>query len=136
MKRINIYLSLALIGLLFITVSCEKDYQLGDIVAPTNVNLTYEIEGADDENPYGDGSGVVHFTATSDQEISYRFSFGDGKDDKIAADGKISHQFSINGVNAFNVTVFAIGTGGSTSTKSTQLEVLSSFSDNEAFFKK
>ncbi len=132
MKILNLYISVVLIGLLLVVSSCQKEYQLGDLVTPTNVNLAYEIVGADDENPYGDGSGVVHFTATSDNEITYRFSFGDGKDDEIAAGGKVSHTFSINGVNAFNVTVYAIGTGGNTSTKSTQLEVLSNFSDEEA----
>ena len=132
MKNLNLIISFFFINLLIIVSGCHKEYQLGDIVAPSNVTLNYEIVGADEENPYGDGSGVVQFTATSDNEITYKFSFGDGKDDKVAADGKISHTFSLNGINTFNVTVHAVGTGGNTSTKSTQVEVISNFSDEGA----
>lgn len=132
MKSIN-YILIALFGLLLITSSCEKEeYELGDLTAPTNVNLTYEIVGADAEHPNGDGSGQVKFTATADNHITFNFDFGDGKDNAITASGKVTHVFSINGVNTFNVTVYAVGKGGVSSSSSTQVEVLSSFSDNEA----
>jgi hypothetical protein len=132
MKKISQYILAALTGLLFITSGCQKDYEMGDLITPTNVNLSFEIVGADAENPNGDGSGLVNFTATADNAITFNFDFGDGKDSQIAADGKITHQFSINGVNTYNVTVYAVGTGGITSSKSDQVEVFSSFSDDEA----
>jgi len=132
MKKIK-YILPILVGLLFTLNSCQEDqYEMGDLVAPTNVNLTYQIVGADDANPYGDGSGVVNFTATADNEITYNFDFGDGKDHSISADGKVSHMFSVTGVNAYNVTVFAVGTGGISSSKSIQIEVSSTFVDEEA----
>ena len=54
--------------------SCEsEDYELGDIIAPTNLVITADIIGADSENPYGDGSGQVNFTATADGGITYHF---------------------------------------------------------------
>jgi hypothetical protein len=111
---------------------CQKEYEMGELKTPRNVNLTYEIVGADDQNPNGDGSGLVNFTATATDAITFNFDFGDGKDNKISADGKVTHQFSINGVITYNVTVFAVGTGGITSSKSDQVEVFSSFSDEEA----
>ena len=82
--------------------------------------------------PMGMAVALVNFTATANNAITFNFDFGDGKDSQIAADGKITHQFSINGVNTYNVTVFAVGTGGITSSKSDQVEVFSSFSDDEA----
>lgn len=127
------YIITLLLGILFIFNSCQKDqYDMGELVAPTSVNLTYEIIGVDAENPFGDGSGVVNFTATADNEITFTFDFGDGKDKQVVADGKVTHQFSINGTVTYNVTVSAVGTGGITSTKTLQVEVFSSFSDDEA----
>lgn len=133
MKNMKQYISVMLIGLLFISFGCQKDaYELGELTAPSNLNVTYEIVGADAENPNGDGSGVVNFTATADNEITFNFEFGDGKDNKIAPDGNISHVFSSNGTNTYNVTVFAVGTGGITTNKTVPVEVYSSFSDEEA----
>lgn len=110
----------------------EDNYELGPLVTPTNVTLTYEIVGADSENPYGDGSGIVKFTATAENEITFNYSFGDGKDNQIAPDGKVSHQFAKTGIHKYNVTVTAVGTGGISSTKTEQVEVYSSFTDDEA----
>jgi len=133
MKKISQYILAALTGLLLITSGCQKDsYEMGELVAPSNVSISYNIVGADAENPNGDGSGMVEFTANADNAITYSFDFGDGKDKQISADGKVTHLFSVNGTVAYNVTVYAVGTGGITSSKSTQLEVYSSFSDDEA----
>ena len=133
MKNFSQYILIGLTGLMVLISSCQIDnYELGNLIAPTNVDVTYEIVGADAENPNGDGSGVVNFIATADNEITFNFEFGDGKDNQIAAGGKTSHTFSINGVNSYNVTVFAVGTGGITSNITIQIEIFSSFSDDEA----
>lgn len=132
MKTLSQYTLVILAGLLLITGGCQKEYQLGDLTTPENVNLSFEVVGADEANPYGDGSGIVHFSATADNEITFNYEFGDGKDNQIAPDGKTSHLFSKNGVHIYNVTVFAVGTGGITSSKTVQVEVYSSFTDDEA----
>ena len=41
--------------------------------SPTNLFITADIQGADDDNPFGDGSGYVTFTAIADDAISYKF---------------------------------------------------------------
>lgn len=133
MKKINRNILIVLFGLLFIMHSCQQDnYELGDIVVPSNLDLTFELVGVDAENLYGDGSGVVNFTATADNEITYNFDFGDGRDTQVDPDGVISHQFTKTDTNTYNVTVYAIGTGGVTSSKTVQVTVYSSFTDDEA----
>ncbi|WP_372773886.1 family 16 glycosylhydrolase [Mangrovibacterium sp.] len=132
MKSIT-YLIALLLGVQLIFSGCDdNNYELGQLVTPSNVEVSYEIVGVDSENPYGDGTGVVNFTASADNEITFNYSFGDGKDDKIDADGTISHQFSKTGIVTYNVTVSAIGTGGLSASKTIQVEVYSSFSDDEA----
>lgn len=132
MKNLK-YIVILLLGFQLVFSGCEEDnYQLGELITPTNVDVTFEVVGTDSENPYGDGSGVVNFSATADNEITFNYIFGDGKDNKIAADGNISHQFSKNGVNTYNVTVIAVGTGGVSASKTVQVEVFSSFTDDEA----
>ncbi|NPD47507.1 MULTISPECIES: hypothetical protein [unclassified Lentimicrobium] len=133
MKNRFKYLIVALAGILFVFSACDKDkHELGDLVTPTNLSVSYVIEGVDAENPNGDGSGFVNFTASANNAITYTYDFGDGTDVKVAADGNIKYRFAINGVNTYNVTVSAVGTGGLQSTKTEPVEVFSSFEDEEA----
>lgn len=133
MKNNSIYIFVILIGILISFNSCQQDdYELGDLYTPINLDVTYEIVGLDSENPYGDGSGVVNFTATAANEITYTYNFGDGTDVDVAPDGTTSHMFTKTGVNEYFVTVTAVGTGGVNSTKTISLEVYSSFTDDEA----
>jgi hypothetical protein len=132
MKTISQYILVALTGLLIVMGGCQKQHELGQLIAPSNVTLSYEIVGADNDNPNGDGSGMVIFTATANNAITYNFDFGDGTDIQTAAGGVITKQFSITGVNTYEVTVYAIGTGGITSNTSDEVEVLSTFEDSEA----
>lgn len=130
MKRSSQFLFIAIAALLIAFSGCKKDeYDMGDLVAPTNLTITYELVGADDENPFGDGSGMVHFTANAQNAITYTFDFGDGSSKAVAGSGKLTKRFSVTGTVAYNVTVQAVGTGGITSSKTTQLEVLSTFED-------
>jgi len=133
MKNINKYIIVLLIGMAFSISGCQnEEYELGKLVIPSNVELTYEIVGLDAENPYGDGSGIVNFIAAADDEITFNYEFGDGRDSKISPDGIITHMFTVTGINTYNVTVYAIGTGGVMSAKTVQVEVYSSFTDDEA----
>lgn len=132
MTRIK-YILFVVVSVLLTFTGCQEDnYKLGELVAPSNVTLSYELVGADDANPYGDGSGEVKFTATADNEITFNFDFGDGKDNQIAQNGQVTHMFSKNGVNTYEVTAIAVGTGGITSSKTVKVEVYSSFTDDEA----
>lgn len=130
MKRYSKYILVAIMGFFIVFNSCQKDeYDLGDLKVPTNVTLSYEIVGVDAENPNGDGSGMVNFTANATNAITYKYDFGDGTDMQIAPSGEFSKQYSITGVNTYDVTVYAVGTGGVTSNLSDTVRVVSTFED-------
>lgn len=120
------------VGMLIFSSCTQDDYQLGELQTPVNLSMAYEIIGLDETHPAGDGSGLVEFIASADHAISFYFDFGDGKDREVAGDGSVTHQFSKNGTITYPVTVFAVGTGGLTSTKTILVTVFSSFTDAEA----
>ena len=132
MKLNKLYNQVFILLIASVMWSCQEHYSLGDLKTPTNLTVSFEIVGVDDSNPYGDGSGLVNFTADADDYITFHFIFGDGKDDVIKQDGKVEHLFSVNGINTYNVTVIAVGTGGITTSKTVEVEVYSSFTDEEA----
>jgi hypothetical protein len=130
MKKIkNVYI--VLFSTLIAFFGCqENNYEFGEVVAPSNIVITAEILGADDNNPYGDGSGTVNFTTNADASSSYVYYF-DGIA-QASPSGILSKRFSKVGVNTYTIVVKANGTGGLTSSKSIEIEVYSSFSDVEA----
>ncbi|AUC76936.1 family 16 glycosylhydrolase [Olleya sp. Bg11-27] len=104
----------------------EEDQTFGNIVAPTNIVIVSEIVGQDAANPNGDGSGLVNFTTTADNALSYKYSFGDAEQN--APSGETSFTFSELGVNTYTVTVVAYGTGGVSTTATTEIDVLATYS--------
>ncbi|AOW20695.1 glycoside hydrolase family 16 protein [Urechidicola croceus] len=119
-------------SILFTLVACQEDnLTFGDVTAPTNLSISFEIVGADAANPNGDGSGFVNFVATADNAISYKFNFGDNSDE-IVASGVGTHRYTIVGLNSYTVVVNAIGTGGLVTSSTINVDVFSSFDDLEA----
>ena len=103
----------------------ENDYTFGEIIAPSNIQITAEIVGADADNPNGDGSGVVNFAASADNAVSYKYVFNGTE--VVALSGKTSISFSSIGLNKYTVTVVASGTAGVSSSKAVQVDVLSTY---------
>lgn len=104
--------------------SCqEDDYEFGNIITPSNITITAEIVGKDANNPNGDGSGTVHFSAVAENAVSYAFVYNNNK--TVALSGKHTYNFSNLGVNTYTVTVVVSGTAGVTSSKTIQVDVLS-----------
>ncbi len=108
----------------------EDDYEVGEIIAPTNIQITPMIVGADATNPNGDGSGMVDFITTADNAISYQYLINGER--ITAPEGKQSFVFAELGVNTYTVTAIAFGIGGISSTKSINIDVVSNFEDQEA----
>ncbi len=123
------YSLFALLLLLF--AGCEEDEAtFGELRSPTNLTINATVVGKDAENLGGDGSGQVNFDASADDAISYKFIFGDGREE-VSSTGQITHQYVQTGLNSYTVTVVASGTGGLTTSTSIEIEVFSAFEDPE-----
>ena len=127
--------NISLVLVLFLLIGCEQEkFEFGELIVPTNIEVTETIIGQDINNPdlaYGDGSGLVNFVVTADNAISYSFNFGDGSSD-VSLTGEITHLFTKVGVNTYDVVVTANGTGGVTSSTTLQVEVYSVYEDQDA----
>lgn len=126
MKNIKHILCL-FFSLTLVFTSCqEEDQEFGDIISPSNIQITADIVGADATNPNGDGSGTVHFTATAENAVSFKFIYNGNE--TTAPSGRITYDFAVLGLNTYTVTVVASGTAGVTSSSSIQVDVLSTYS--------
>ena len=130
MKKIINYLGVFILVLITAIACQDDDATFGSLNAPTNLEVNFEILGVDAENPNGDGSGKVAFTATANGATSYKYVFSDGN--VSVPNGTYTKQFSTPGINTYIVTVLAYGTGGSATSTSVEVTVFSNFSDPEA----
>ncbi|MEJ1223549.1 family 16 glycosylhydrolase [Sediminicola sp. 1XM1-17] len=101
----------------------ENEPNLEALVVPTNLTVSTDISD--------DGSGTVVFTATSDNAISFKYIFSDGTSE-VAPSGKVTKRFTKTGLNTYQVSVVALGTGGISTSKTIEIEVRSDFNDDEA----
>lgn len=128
MKIKNLLLIILTIGIF----SCQDDdQQFGEIIEPSNITLEAEIVGANEDNPNGDGSGDVIFTATADNALNFRFYFGDSTNESDES-GTIEKKYTRTGLNEYTVRVVASGIGGTSASTSINITVLSEFEDDEA----
>ncbi len=133
MKNLKHKLKYGISILLFIGfISCQdEDQDFGEILAPTNLSIDYDIIGQDSSNPNGDGTGFVNFIASADNAITFQYNFGDGTGNTVSPSGNSAHRFTQNGLNTYPVTVIASGRGGISSSKTTNVEVYSDFNPIE-----
>lgn len=130
MKFYKYIKAIVVLTLVISFTSCqEEDYSFGDIIAPSNIQITTELVGADDNNPNGDGSGEVKFTVSADNAVSYKLVY-DGTD-YVTLSGEQSIIFTTLGLNTYTVTVIASGTAGVTSSETVQVEVLATYAPPE-----
>lgn len=127
MKNIKYIIGVFISSLLLFTNCQEDDVIAGELVTPSNIeiSLTYMDEGEVSEAP-GLGSGKVILSASADNAISYHFIIQDQK--LLQKSGNVSHVFTTLGTNTYAVTVIAYGTGGISSSKTIEVEVLASYS--------
>ncbi|WP_294822479.1 glycoside hydrolase family 16 protein [uncultured Flavobacterium sp.] len=122
----------ALLALLMLVIACQDDDKtFGDLVAPTNLALTYDVVGKSAEFPNGDGSGKIVLKATADNAITFKFLV-EGVEKGTAAGGVFPYSVETQGVNSYEVTVIAYGKGGVATTGSFMVEdILLNFEDDE-----
>ncbi|THU31609.1 hypothetical protein FAM09_28720 [Niastella caeni] len=117
-------------ALLIITTvaGCSKtDYSFGNIKTPIGLNVDAVVDGADQANPNGNGSGRVAIAATATNALSYKIDYGDGTT-SLEPSGIVTHKYTTTGTNTYTITVNAIGTAGAMSTISKQVTVFVAFS--------
>ncbi|PIV16977.1 MAG: hypothetical protein COS42_07215 [Flavobacteriales bacterium CG03_land_8_20_14_0_80_35_15] len=80
-------------------------------IIPTNLTLTIDVVGVDANHPNGDGSGVIHLTASATNATSYGFRFGNGSE-VSSTSGQLVHTYTISGTNNYTVFVYAYSSTG------------------------
>ena len=129
MLKIRYLLGILIIGFGAILYSCqEDDYEFGDVKSPQNLTLEVMVLNTSEEFPYGNGSGEVQITASADNAITYEFFYGDNTSE-IVPPGDTIHQYSNTGINTYDITIVAKGTGGASTSASTSVTVFSAFDD-------
>lgn len=133
-NRIKYVLSLTIATTLFF-VACQKDdYSLGDLNAPTNITINTEVVGQDAANPNGDGSGDVVIKASADNATAFKYKWEDVEDVAGSSLPAVSlpfsgttKKFTTLGTHTYRITVIAYGAGGTSSSSSTEVTVVSNF---------
>lgn len=104
--------------------ACQEDEpSLDTIVVPSGLDVATVVST--------DGSGIVEFTASAENAITYTYKFSDGQT-VVAPDGKATRRFTLVGLNTYNYTVIAYGAGGVSSSALYRVDVESDFSDFQA----
>ncbi|WP_165388990.1 family 16 glycosylhydrolase [Aquimarina brevivitae] len=116
------YIGMLLVLILWSSSCQDDDISIGEIKAPSNLNVAIDITGADADNPFGDGSGEVTFNAQADDAVSYSYLFNGTLE--AAPSGQKVYNFSRTGTFIYDVTVIANGTGGLSTSTTVQVEVL------------
>ncbi|MEG9327334.1 family 16 glycosylhydrolase [Salinimicrobium catena] len=123
--------TITLLFLSMLAVSCvDDDFNIGEIINPSNFNVSTQVVGQTEEMPYGDGSGAVDFSVSADDAMTYKFIYGDGFEE-VSYDGTTTHFFNRNGINDYTVTIVAYGAGGASANTTVTVTVFSDFSDPE-----
>lgn len=134
MKNFKTIYKLSIFLLIFAFGCQEDDYSFGEIIAPSNLQVTAELIGADANNPNGDGSGEVKFTVTADNAVSYKLVH-DGSE-FVTLSGEQNIIFTKLGLNTYTVTAVASGTAGVSSSTTIQVDVLATYSPPEDLISK
>jgi hypothetical protein len=121
MKNFKFLIALSILTSLFM-MSCQDEPSFGNVIAPSNIVVTAEVVGQDSENPFGDGSGTVNFSASADNAATFRYVAPGIQEDASSGDASIT--FTSLGVNTYEVVVLAFGAGGVSSSTTIQVEVL------------
>ena len=120
----------AILALVLVIGSCEKkEYKMGSLTAPTDVQINTTIVGTDATHPNGDGSGDVIINVTGKNALSYMIDYNasDGITLVHLPNGKTTRKYTQIGLNTYRITVVAYGAGGTATTVTKDIQVRSDF---------
>lgn len=80
-------------------------------VVPTELNLSVEVLGVDSNNPSGNGTGVVQFSAVAKNAVKYGYRFNDVSEE-VSTDGNFTYTFREEGIHDYKITVLAYSITG------------------------
>ena len=80
-------------------------------IIPSNLVVNIEVDGADDNNPNGNGTGLVKFTASANDAINYSFRFGTGESQESSS-GSVEYTYTDVGTKTYNINVLAYSSTG------------------------
>lgn len=105
--------SFELVVLIGLVVFSTSAYSCGeeDISGPSDISLAITIQGADESNPNGDGSGIITCATTAENAVRYAYKF-DGGDLQESTDGIMDYTFDTKGTYTYSVLVFAYSSSG------------------------
>ena len=76
-------------------------------IIPTNLNVSMQIVGQSSNAPYGDGSGVVNFSASATNAVKYGLAVDNGAE-QLSSNGNFQYTFnSEEGITKHDITVYA-----------------------------
>lgn len=89
----------------------------------SNLVVEVNIQGEDDDNPNGDGSGIFYGTVIADNAVNYGFRIGNSGDETQNTTGEFSFTLTDLGLNQFPFYVYAYGDDGTSISKITNLTI-------------
>lgn len=96
--------------LLIFLYSCSSD-DSGSNTTVSNLEVEVTLEGANEQQPHGDGSGVVQVKATANNAVRYAFRFENGEVQQSTS-GTMEYTFSEVGTHSTNVVAWAYSESG------------------------
>ena len=117
----NILYTILLFSAILLTSCGDEISNVEDKITPKNLQITVQIEGATNENPYGNGSGVVDFKATAQDVVSFKYIYNG--EEFAVPNGMKSFIFEKPGINTYSIKIVAIGDGGASISKTETVEV-------------
>ncbi|MBB1192740.1 glycoside hydrolase family 16 protein [Flavobacterium sp. SOK18b] len=112
MKKYFSKINLIIVLNCFLFISCSGSNSEEPIVdqKPANLKVTATIVGANDQNPNGDGSGMVNFNLTATNATSYKIVLGNGETKEIT-NGSFSYTYTASGTTTYTLYVSAYNAG-------------------------
>lgn len=109
------------------TISCSGSsddpiVDAGDIL-PSNLSVSVNVVGKNSNNLYGDGSGIVNFTASANNAVKYGFII-DNKAEQQSTNGTYQYTFNnIEGIENHEIRVLAYSSTDNSINKSQTVPV-------------
>ena len=125
-KKYSVFVLIAAIGF----GGCKKaEYSFGEIKTPINLTMNAVVVGTDATHLYGDGSGNVTITSSASNALSFTVNYDDGNPVEVIGGNtfSVTHQFATPDTSEHNISVTAVGTGGSTSIITKKIKVFVAF---------